>query len=166
MGGADTDDGNAHVQPFGDSALRGKEDGEAHEDDGSACVRSCGDSANHPLKSDCERPPRPHQSEQAQLEAAMLASKLAEVAADMTEQAQLEAAILASQLDEAAASMVPRLVLYSDDEIGLQPDPPKKRRLESQASADCLHLGKYIEITILLYSRLKDSHLVLYMAFR
>ena len=104
----DKDDGNARVQPRGDPAQKGEEDGEAHKDDGSAGVHSCGDSASHSHKSDSERPSRPHQSEQAQLEAPMLASRLVDVAANMSEKAELKAAILASQLEFGAESRMRR----------------------------------------------------------
>ena len=106
--GADKDEGNGHVQPRGDPAHKGEEDEEAHKDDGSAGVHSCGDSASHSHKSDSERPSRPHQSEQAQLEAPMLASRLVDVAANMSEKAELKAAILASQLEFGAESRMRR----------------------------------------------------------
>ena len=100
----DKDDGNARVQPRGDPAQKGEEDGEAHKDDGSAGVHSFGGLASLPVKSDSERPPR----------------------AQLSEQAQLEAAIPASQPDEVAANMVPGFDFDSDDEMGLRPLSLKK----------------------------------------
>jgi len=104
VGGADKDEGNGHVQPRGDPAHKGEEDEEAHKDDGSAGVHSFGGLASLPVKSDSERPPR----------------------AQLSEQALLEAAILASQPDEVAASMVPGFEFDSDDEMGFRPLPLKK----------------------------------------